>query len=315
MTNRRTFIKNTAQAGAYSLFFTQLLACKSNSSQAEVVKLMKELNVSADAPYNMKYLRGDVGVFTERGGTIGWLVNKDGIVVVDTQFPEQSQHLIEEVKKVSDHSIDLLINTHHHGDHTSGNSVFKDHVGKILAHENSKKNQERVVQASNQEGQVFPNATFQDTHMEKAAGESIKLYYFGSGHTDGDTLTHFENHNIVHMGDLVFNRRFPYIDKSAGADIGNWVKVLDNALKTFDQDTIYIFGHSGNDYDITGTAEDLKAFQNYLEKLLIFGQVSIASGKTLEEVKAETTEIPRAPEWQGDGVVRSLEAVYTELGG
>jgi glyoxylase-like metal-dependent hydrolase (beta-lactamase superfamily II) len=262
----------------------------------------------------MKYLRGDIGIFTERGGTIGWLANKDGIVVVDTQFPEQSQHLVEEIKKISAHPLDLLINTHHHGDHTAGNPVYKDLAGKILAHENSKKNQERVARERNQEGQVFPNATFQKTHTESVGGESIKLHYFGPGHTDGDALTHFENANIVHMGDLVFNRRFPYIDKSAGADIGNWIKVLDQALSTFDQQTMYIFGHSDNDFDITGTGEDLKAFQNYLERLLVFGQQSITAGKTLEEVKAATTEIPGAPEWKGDGIGRSLEAVYAELG-
>ena len=38
-------------------------------------------------------------------------------------------------------------------------------------------------------------------------------------HTDGDSLIHFENANIVHMGDLMFNRRHPFVDRSAGANI------------------------------------------------------------------------------------------------
>ena len=33
-------------------------------------------------------LRRDVGIFTGRGGTIGWLANKDALLVVDTQFPD-----------------------------------------------------------------------------------------------------------------------------------------------------------------------------------------------------------------------------------
>jgi len=48
-----------------------------------------------DDPWKIKMLRNDIGVFTEKGGTIAFLLSKKGIVVVDSQFPEQSQHLIE----------------------------------------------------------------------------------------------------------------------------------------------------------------------------------------------------------------------------
>ncbi|MCK7530603.1 MAG: MBL fold metallo-hydrolase [Marinilabiliales bacterium] len=75
----------------------------------------------------MTPLRNNVGFFTERGGTIGWMISKDGLVVVDTQFPEQAQHLIEAIRKQSGRQIDLLVNTHHHGDHTGGNIAFKAH--------------------------------------------------------------------------------------------------------------------------------------------------------------------------------------------
>ena len=315
MKTRRSFIKNTGQLAAYSLFFSHLISCKSGKEIAGNMGMRKALNIPADAPYKMKYLKGDMGIFTERGGTIGWLANKDGITIVDTQFPDQSEHLLEEIMKISEHPLDLVINTHHHGDHSSGNPVFQELAGKIVAHRNSKKNQQRVAQEREQQGAVFPTLTFKDNYTDQVAGENIRMYYFGPAHTDGDAVTHFENHNIVHMGDLIFNRRFPYIDKSAGASIGNWITVLDKTLMTFDAGTMYIFGHSDNGYDVTGTSDDIKAFQNYLEKLLEFGKQSIASGKTLEEIKAEATMIPGAPEWKGKGIGRSLEAVYAELGG
>jgi len=140
------------------------------------------------------------------------------------------------------------------------------------------------------------------------------MNYFGAAHTDGDAITHFENANVVHMGDLIFNRRFPYIDKSAGANISNWITVLDKVLNKFDNETKFIFGHSDNGYDITGGKEDIKAFQGYLASLLNFGRQSIQSGKTLKELKSEVNTIPGAPEWKGKGIERSLDAVYTELG-
>ena len=89
----------------------------------------------------MSSIRNNVGLFTERGGTIGWMISENGIVVVDTQFPEQSVHLIDEIKKQSGRKIDLLINTHHHGDHSGGNISFKGITNMLLAHENSRKNQ------------------------------------------------------------------------------------------------------------------------------------------------------------------------------
>lgn len=317
MKSRRKFIKSSVQASAGILFLQYLAACKSGNP--EMVKtaeeaVIKELTLNPNAPYQMQYLRGDVGYFTERGGTIGWMASPEGVVIIDTQFPEQSGHLAEELQKINNKPFDLVINTHHHGDHSSGNSMLAGVSNRILAHENSKKNQEKVATERNQEV-VLPDDVFQTMREEKIGNEMLKLYYFGPGHTDGDAITHFENSNIVHMGDLVFNRRFPYIDKSAGAMIGNWISVLDKTLSTFDSETQYIFGHSGENHDIIGNAEDIKAFQNYLTQLLKLGETSIASGKSLDELKAEVKTIPGAPEWSGDGIERSLDAVYAELQG
>ena len=70
-------------------------------------------------------LRGNVGIFTGRGGTIGMLVAPDGLVVVDTQFADTATIALGNLKQMSARKIDFLINTHHHGDHTSGNIVFR----------------------------------------------------------------------------------------------------------------------------------------------------------------------------------------------
>lgn len=259
-------------------------------------------------------IRKNVGYFTGRGGTIGWLVNEGGVVVVDSQFPESANNLIADIQKKTDRKIDYLINTHHHGDHTGGNIAFKEIVGNVLAHENSKKNQMRVaVERGQEDGQLYPDMTFQKEWSTKLGDETISCTYHGKGHTNGDILTHFENANIVHTGDLLFNRRFPYIDKSAGANIGNWIKILDAAQAKFDSETIFIFGHSDNGYDITGNREDLKSFTNYLEQLMLQVEKAIKAGKSLEEIKNEMKNVAGAPQWKGNGISRSLEAAYAEL--
>jgi cyclase len=264
-------------------------------------------------PWKITMLRKGVGIFTEKGGTIGFLIGKENIAVVDTQFPDQSKHLIEELKKQSSNPFKLLINTHHHGDHSSGNIAFKNLVPHVVAHANSKANQERVAkEKKNEDQQLYPDQTYTDTWCEKIGKEEVCLHYFGAGHTNGDSLVQFKKANIVHMGDLVFNRRHPFIDRTSGANIKSWITVLDKAVQTFNKKTIYIFGHAGTGYGVTGSKDDVLAFRNYLDKLMIFVEGEIKAGKTKEEI-FKTTEIPGAPEWKGDGIDRPLKAAYEEL--
>ncbi|MBK6936785.1 MAG: MBL fold metallo-hydrolase [Chitinophagaceae bacterium] len=296
--NRRSFIQNTAFTfGALTLTQKGLLA-----------------NLFED-PWKIKMLTDNIGIFSERGGTIGFLLTKKGLAVVDTQFPDQSKHLMDELKKKSAKPIKLLINTHHHGDHTSGNIVFKGIAETVIAHANSKLNQEIIAkQNKSEDKQLYPDTTFTDKWCKKLGGEKICLHYFGAAHTNGDSLVHFQHANIVHMGDLVFNRRHPYVDRPGGASIKSWIQVLDKAINTFDTNTQYIFGHAGTGYEVTGKAEDLNAFHDYLGNVLQFVEKEMKAGKTKDEI-LKATSIPGADEWKGDGIARPLTAAWEELGG
>lgn len=265
------------------------------------------------ADYNIKMLRNNVGIFTERGGTIGFLLSPDSIVVIDAQFPDTAPHFIDEAKKRSQQPFRYLLNTHHHGDHTSGNIAFKGLAEHVLAHENSLANQKRVAENQNSvEKQLFPDITFSDETKIKLPKDKIKGYYYGRGHTNGDAMYHLEDANIVHMGDLMFNRRHPFVDRSAGANMQSWIDVLDKATKKFDKDTIYIFGHAQTGFSETGTADDLKKFADYLSKVLAFARQEIKAGKSKEEF-VKNTSIPGVTEWQGDGIERPLTAAYEEV--
>lgn len=294
---RRNFLRTSAlTAGGLLLAQKEMLAALWQQPGFKITMLTKE-----------------AGIFTEKGGTILFMLGKDGIVTVDSQFPEQSQHLIDELKKQSQQPFKLLINTHHHFDHTAGNISFKGIVANVLAHENSLKNQKNVAVAQKTEDkQLYPDMTFGDVWSSKVAGEKYTLHYFGAGHTNGDSLVHLENQNIVHMGDLVFNRRHPFIDRTAGANIKSWIEVLDKAQKKFDSKTTFVFGHAGDSYNVTGKKEDLKAFASYLSNLLTFTDAQIKAGKTKEDI-LKATEIPGSPEWKGDGIQRPLTAAYEEL--
>lgn len=292
---RRKFIQNSALAAAVLAFYK-------GDAFANPLRA-----------YQFKELRNGVGVFLEQGGTIAWLNSANGYVAVDSQFPASAAHVIEELKKLGDKPFKYLLNTHHHGDHTGGNIAFKGLAEHVVAHENSLVNQKLAAEkANNLAQQLLPDTTFGKGWKAPVGKEKISAYYYGSGHTNGDVVYHFENANVVHVGDLVFNRRFPYIDQANGAHIGNWITALDKIYNQFDKDTIVVTGHSLDPEKVVGDKENVKAFKNYLESLLAFVGAEIKAGKTKEDILKATT-IPGAPEWKGDGIARSLTAAYTEL--
>ena len=122
------------------------------------------------------------------------------------------------------------INTHHHGDHTGGNKAYG--VSKIVAHVNCLASHKTVTEeAKTVAHQAYATATFTDTWTEKFGDETIEGRYFGPGHTGGDAVFHFQQANVMHMGDLLFNRAHPNIDRPQGARIDNWITVLETVSK------------------------------------------------------------------------------------
>ncbi|MGZ3838090.1 MAG: MBL fold metallo-hydrolase [Flavisolibacter sp.] len=263
--------------------------------------------------YQVRMLRNNIGVFTERGGTIGFLLSRDGIIVIDAQFPDTAVHLIEELKKKNASSFQYLLNTHHHGDHTAGNIAFKGLVQHVVAHENSLANQKKLAEGNHTVGkQLFPDLTFSSDWELSLSDEKIKASYFGPGHTNGDAVYHFEKANILHVGDLMFNKRHPFVDRSAGASMTCWIRDLDSIIKLADKDTLIIFGHSLVPGEETGTVEEVKKFRDYLDKVIAFAAEEIRKGVT-KEAFLRHTSIPGVTEWSGQGIERPLAAAYEEL--
>ena len=294
---RRSFIRNTG-------ITLSTLAFLNSHAAAQFL---------ADPEFKIKMLTDNVGVFTEKGGTILFMLTKEGTVVVDSQFPDSVAHLINEIKKKTQQPFRLLINTHHHADHTAGNIAFKDIMPHVLAHENSKFNQHNVaVKNKTEDTQLYPDHTYTDTWTEKAGKEEICMHYFGAGHTNGDSLVQLKHADIVHMGDLVFNRRHPFVDRTAGANISNWITVLEKTTKIFSKKTVFICGHAGDGYDIVLNQADLLSFRDYLGNVMKFTDAALRAGQTKDEF-IRATAVPGSPEWKGDGIERPLGAAYDEL--
>ena len=276
-----------------------------------------------------KELRRNTGYWTARGGTIGWLINPGGVVAVDSQFMDTAALCIEQLLKTSGKAdIAALINTHHHGDHTGGNGAFRPKTKQIIGHANVPKYMKSTYdQAMARRAQqnpppttpaptepVVPDKTLTDAMSMEHGDERITMKHYGPAHTGGDIVILFEKANVAHMGDLMFNRLHPVIDRVNGASIANWSVVLDKVAKELPADTIYIFGHAGEKYPVTGAREDLTRHSNYLRALLEFVRTQVKAGKTREQVVALTDTIPGFEDY-GPLISRPLGPAFDEVTG
>lgn len=255
------------------------------SSLAATATLLPFNNLFAFREGSFTDLRRNVGYFTDRGGTIGWLASPDGFVVVDSQYPQTAKSCLEGLQKKTSHALDMLINTHHHGDHTNGNPVFKPIAHKIVAHENVPGLMKKAAEGSDNDTKpAYPTTTYKDSWNMDVGDEAVHAKYYGNAHTSGDSVIYFEKANVVHMGDLVFNRMNPYTDRPAGASIHNWIKVLQAVEDEYPADARYIFGHGKPEFGITGDKDDVAVMRSYLSAMVEHVEKGVEAGKSKEEI-------------------------------
>jgi cyclase len=237
-------------------------------------------------------------------------------MVIDTQFPDTAAACFAGLPGRGDRTLDVVLNTHHHFDHTSGNPVFKPVTRTIVAQANVPRLQ---AAAAEQKGtladQAYADTTFTEAWRHDTGDEVVTAQYFGPAHTNGDAVIMFEKANVVHMGDLVFNRLYPYIDRPAGASVRGWVRRLEEVHSSFPADAIYIFGHGVAKFGVTGTREDLLVMRDLLTALLEHVQQGLASGRTKEQIVA-LDNLPGFPDFHVPSPNRLpsiLGTVYDEL--
>ncbi len=320
--NRRDFLLKSGVAASLSLFARGPLSAQTPPPAAPAAPVP----VRPPPPVTeFKALRRNVGYFTGRGGSIGWLVNSAAVVAVDTQFPDTAAIFLRDLPGRDARTLDAVINTHHHGDHTGGNGVFRPATKTIVAHANVPE----LMRAAAARGSkppteaelapMIPDTTFPEAWRHDFGDETISARYFGPAHTKGDIVTLFERANVVHLGDLLFNRIYPVVDRPAGASFRGWHTRLEGIVKNYPADAIYVCGHGHAKFGVTGGHADILVFRDYIAALLAHVEKEIKAGKPRAEiVKLENfpgfpdLHVPPGP---GNRLGGNLGAAYDELTG
>lgn len=220
-------------------------------------------------------LSNNVYMLTGSGGNIGVSVGDDGVFIIDDQFARLTPKIINAIKKISDKSPTLLVNTHHHGDHTGGNVNMTKQGVKIIAHENVRK---RLIKDEKPKG-ALPIITFNDRINIHMNGENVSVHHVNNAHTDGDAMLYFTKSNVLHTGDTYFHKRYPYIDISSGGSINGYIEAVKKGLSLINNETKIIPGHG-----FISNMTEYESFLEMLEYLKVNIQAEIDNGETEEKV-------------------------------
>ena len=242
------------------------------------------------------------------GGNVSVFVTDAGVTVVDSKLAGYGPDIIARIKAVTNKPITTLINTHTHGDHTGSNEAFPASVN-IVAHENTKTLMAKMDAFKGEKAQFLPKQTFKDRLTLGSGKDRIELYYFGKGHTGGDTMVYFPTLRILATGDLWAWKDAPLLDLANDGSGLELPKTLAKAIATLkDADTI-IPGHTP-----PSKPAELQEYQRYMTDLVAETEAAAKAGKSAADAFTASTITAKYPGFKNDRLKAAIEAIYKELG-
>ena len=132
--------------------------------------------------------------------------------------------------------------------------------------------------------QFLPDRTYTDADDTLAGGaDRIDLYYFGAGHTNGDTIVVFPTLRVAHTGDLFARPATPLIDvNNGGSGVSYPDTIREAAASIKDVDTV-IPGHTPTTTTWTAFAE----FGEFNAAFLAATKEAMSAGKSVEDAVAD----------------------------
>ena len=223
------------------------------------------------------------------GGNVLVSIGEQGVLMVDSQFPQMIPAISERIRELGGGQVDFTVNTHWHFDHADGNVALGREGTWFIAQKNSRKMM-AGEQAIDLVSLAYKQPAYPDVAMPVIAyedhlqmffnGQTIDLLHFGPAHTTGDTAVYFRKSNVVHMGDILW-ARYPFIDAGNGGTIDGVIFFCEEMLGRIDANTKLVPGHG----PVLGY-EDMKAFVAMLKVVRDRISDMIDAGMTLDEVMA-----------------------------
>lgn len=181
-------------------------------------------------PEPIEHIKDNIYKIFGGGGNTLVVVQKDGVVLVDTKMPGNGPAILREVKKVTDKPIKLIINTHSHPDHVGSNDYIREQYPnvRIIMNEGAK---QELLSSPRPNPKLLPTETFRDRMTIGSGADRIELYHFGRGHTNGDTFVLFPAARLLAMGDVMAWNMAPFLPAGGAEAIAEETAALVKAVK------------------------------------------------------------------------------------
>jgi len=250
---------------------------------------------------------------TFSGGNVAVFITDAGVTLVDTKLPGFGPTILERIKTVTNKPVTRIINTHTHGDHTGGNGSFGATVESIVQ-ENTRTNMTKMKEFSGANAQFIPKRTYKDKLTVGSGKDQIDLYYFGRGHTNGDSFVVFPALRTMHVGDMFAWKALPYVDTDNGGSVVEQPESLAKAVATVKNVDTIINGHIP-----VGTWNDLREYADFTKDFVDFARASLKAGKTVEQAASEFKVAPKFKGYAASlspafgGALANMKIAYQEL--
>ena len=243
----------------------------------------------ASLPVVAKQVAPDIYMFTGgRGANTGAYLGQKEVLLIDSKQDSASvAQVLAAIRKLTNAPVTRVVNTHADADHVFGNR-FQPAGVTFIAHENCLK--EFFVPSMNGTPSdwnnpalkaFLPSVTYKDRMDLQVGAKRIRLYYFGVGHTTGDTVVYFPDEKVAFIGDQIFTTREQLIHAYKGGSSFGEVAALEKMLSTIDARK-FVCGHN----DVI----DRTAVRNHIARMKAL-QAKVRDlkmkGRSIEEVQKQ----------------------------
>ena len=221
---------------------------------------------------------GNVYVLAGAGGNIVIQSGQDGLLQVDSNFTVFYPQIMQQIRKISDRPVRILINTHLHFDHSQNNAEFAKQGALIFtppATRAALMQQTRPTPVPREGLPVVTSASPLSFHFN---GEEVAYIPLKVTEVPGEVGVYFRDSDVFVFGD-VYAQTYPYIFPQNGATIENIVDNYNLALEMTTPNTVFIPGHGQ-----LGTREDLVALRDAISTIHDRVVKMVADGMTVEQI-------------------------------
>lgn len=246
----------------------------------------------------------------------GLLVGPHGAVSVDSCATEaRTRAYRDSIRTVTDRPVRTLVNTHHHGDHTHGNYLFRDAT--VVAHEATR---DMVLAAGLWRDPPFwtpfdlgavelepPSLTYADTVTLWVGDLRTEVRHVGRpAHTTNDSIVWVPDRSVLYSGDLLFAGGTPFLLMGS---VTGAVRVLEDVLAPLGAQTI-VPGHG----PVAGPGL-VEEVLGYLRFVLDLADRGLAAGLTPLAAARETDLGGYAGWHDAERIVGNLHRAYADADG